>query len=215
MNRVIYRAVEKRDFAAVARLIEESFMLRSYLPDARALTQWSRAYLQSCFAEQTYCRIAEWNGKILGVIMGRADQEYRWTRHIVPACSTVWHDIRMELRAKCSGYSMDSYRKLHRIYREMLANRSYTYDGVLTLFAVDKAYRGAGVGTLLLKGLEEYFRECGVRRIYLYTDSTCNTGFYDHHSFVKVIERDMPVMRNGQQKMLKVFLYEKSYDERS
>ena len=109
-----------------------------------------------------------------------------------------------------SGCSTKDFHDLHRIYRRLMAGRTRLYDGVLTLFAVNEACRGAGIGRELLRQAESYLLDHGVQRIYLYTDSTCNTAFYDRHGFCRADQRVMRTAAPGNAP-LSVFLYEKSY----
>lgn len=188
MGQIIYRTLEKRDYSAIENLIDSSFDLHRYLIDGKTLTYMKHAYLQGCLAEQTYCRVAERDGSVIGVIMGKADKRYRMGSHAGAGLAALWYNLCMGAAARRSGYHVDEYQALHRIYRDFLNGRKEMYDGVLTLFAVRKDCRGMGVGTGLLDELQNYYHSCGVKKVYLYTDSSCNTGFYDSHGFVRAEE---------------------------
>lgn len=211
MDEIVYRELVKKDYPFVENLIDKSFGLYQYVPDETTLAQFKHTYLQTCLAEQTYCQVAEKNGKVVGVIMGKANVDYRLTAHILPIASGIWHTLRMKFMARRCGCSTSDYEHLHKVYREFLSGRSDKYDGILTLFAVDETCRGMGIGRKLLQELEKYFWAKEVSRIYLYTDSTCNTGFYDSHGFSGIDERTIQVTRDGQKVDLEVFFYEKSY----
>lgn len=78
---------------------------------------------------------------------------------------------------------------------------------MLTLFAVDENCRGFGVGKALLSGFLKYLKEQEVRHIYLYTDTTCNYGFYEHQDFKRLEEQTLKLTRNGETFQMDVFLY--------
>lgn len=211
MSKIIYRPLQKRDAPAAELLINESFGLYLYVTDKKTLSHMTHAYLQSCLAEQTYCQVAEKDDQVVGVIMGKADKYYRISTHLFPMCAVLWQSMCMNVQAHRSGANTADYKIMHKIYHELLTGRKNNYDGVLTLFAVDSACRGYGVGKELLHRLEQYLYNCQVRCVYLYTDSTCNIGFYDHLGFSCVDKRDMTVTRSGEADSLQVFLYEKTY----
>ncbi len=43
---------------------------------------------------------------------------------------------------------------------------------------------------------------------YLYTDDTCNFGFYEHMGFHRAKKKPVDIMRDGQNTKLDVYLYE-------
>ena len=151
------------------------------------------AYLQSCLAEQTFACTAERGGRPVGIIMCNAKNRYRLFPHLPSLWATLWHQLRMTAASRRYGCSTESFHQMHRIYHSLTEGRTHRYDGVLTLFAVDQACRGTGIGRELLRQAEAYLNGCGVRRIYLYTDSTCNTAFYDRHGFSRGETRQMLV----------------------
>lgn len=187
MEKVTYRPLTYADSPSIENLIADSFHLTRYVPDRKALARLKHTYLQSCLAEQTFCRAAEKNGALVGVIMCSAKSRYRLIPHLTYLCAELWHTA----ASLISGHGTRDYQDLHQIYRQLLEGRSHRYDGVLTLFAVDETCRGIGIGRELLRQAEAYLQSCGVRCIYLYTDSTCNTAFYDQHGFSRVDQRVM------------------------
>ena len=164
MEQIMYRELQKKDYPAIEHLIASSFGLSRYLPDEQTLAYMKHAYLQGCLAEQTFCRIAEHNGKVVGVIMGKADNHYKLHQHIAPFCTALWYNLRMELAAKRKGINTKDYQQLHKIYHDFLKESSTSYDGTLSLFAVDATCRGFGIGTALLNHMQEYYHSCGVKK---------------------------------------------------
>lgn len=211
MKQIVYRELQKRDYPAIENLIESSFELDRYLSDEKVLAFMKHAYLQGCLAEQTFCRVAEQDGKVIGVIMGKADNRYQIRRHIQPFAATLWHSLRMEWTARRRRVCTRDYRRLHQIYRDFLKESPARYDGTLSLFAVDEKSRGFGVGTALLNALQAYYEDCGVKKIYLYTDSTCNTWYYERHGFQCAAERKLDMMQRNKPFRLNVYLYEKAF----
>lgn len=209
-HRVI-RPMKKRDRPAVEQLISASFHLERYVPDPVLLAQVRHFYLQSCLLEQTFCRVAEQNGMVSGVIMCSAASRYRLRSHLSAMLSMFHHLHQIKKRARQGSCSADVFYRLSQICEDLLADRRPRYDGVLTLFAVAEEFRGCGTGTCLLDAAEQYLRESGVERIYLYTDSTCHTAFYDRRGFSRVDQRELSAGSDGKEPDVTVYLYEKGY----
>ncbi|MDD3346670.1 GNAT family N-acetyltransferase [Oscillibacter sp.] len=203
----IYRSLRPADFPAVKQLINESFALHTYIENESVLKCCLDAYLQSCLAEATFSCVAERSGVVIGVIMGKADSDDRLLPHVKPFLALAYHTLCMSLNALRAQCDLRDYRHLHRIYEELSASYPQRFDGVLTLFAVAGDCRGLGVGKQLLGRLLAYQKEHGVTSIYLYTDTTCNVGFYDRHGFVPLARQTMRVRRNHAYEEITVFLY--------
>ena len=210
MDQIVYRVIKKADYKSLENIIVNSFHLDRYVEDEKTLRAWASLYLQSCLSEQTYNCVAECNGKIVGVIMGQATKCYSLLHHIPYLFSTLRFTLCMKFHAAKSNTNTEDYKKMHQIYHKLLSESTHTYDGVLTLFAVDESYRGYGIGTNLLTHLQSYLKNHQVKRFYLYTDSSCNVAFYDRHDFSCVGSYVLNVSKDEQSSELNVFLYEKS-----
>lgn len=90
----------------------------------------------------------------------------------------------------------------------MIRDHRNQYDGVLTLFIVDKKFQGLDIGKELLSGVQNYWNVKGTNSSYLYTDDTCNYGFYEHMRFTRVNEKKIDILRNGDKTKMDVYLYE-------
>lgn len=210
MAQIVYRVIKKADYKSIENIIITSFHLDSYVEDEGTLRAWASLYLQSCLCEQTYNCVAECNGKIVGVIMGQAAKYYSLLHHIPYLFSVLWFNLCMKFHAAKSKTNIEDFEKMQQIYHKLLSESTNTYDGVLTLFAVDELYRGYGIGTNLLKYLQNYLKNHQVKRVYLYTDSSCNVAFYDRHDFSCVGSYVLNVSKEKQITELNVYLYEKS-----
>ena len=62
-------------------------------------------------------------------------------------------------------------------------------EAELRLFMMDENARGKGVGKRLLSYAEESMRDSGAQQYYLYTDSTCDFGFYDYRGMTRMTEK--------------------------
>lgn len=207
MNEIRYRKIKKEDYKAVQSMINHSFGLYKYINNEKVLNTLLKVYLQSCLAEKTFSCVAEKDGEVVGIILGQAKRDYKLLPHLPNILAMAYFNIVMSLQAVWYKEKVKDYKNMHQIYHELLKDRKNEFDGVLTLFAITENCRGFGVGKKLLSKLNAYLKEKGTNQIYLFTDSTCNYGFYDSQGFERVEERDLEVTSEHKRKKLNVFLY--------
>ncbi len=92
--------------------------------------------------------------------------------------------------------------------REMLQNfkKRKDPDGEIVFLAADPEEKVKGVGTALIKALEE--REKG-KSVFLFTDDGCSYPFYDKRGFKREEERDIVLAFGKREVPLRCFLYAK------
>ncbi len=207
MKEVVYRQLEKADYPVVQNLISDAFGLDQYVADEKILALVKKMYLYSCLAEKKYDQVAVYDGHITGVIMGASKQDKNKTAQLsilTNALKMAYYTmfIWFKTRNKKGGLN-----EVNRAYRTLIKGIETNFDGVLTLFAVKDTMRGLGIGKELLFKLNDYYSEHDTQRIYLYTDDTCNYGFYEHMGFDRLKTEQVTVKRSAQEKKMDVFLY--------
>lgn len=50
----------------------------------------------------------------------------------------------------------------------------------------------------------------GLKEFYLFTDTTCNYGFYEHQGMIRRLEKEHTFHIKGQQKIINFFIYDSS-----
>ncbi len=207
MKTIEYRSIQKKDYIAVSKVLSQAFGLQNYVLDSNLLKCFEMQYVYSCLSEATYTCVAEMDNEIIGVIMGNAKTDYNILSHLPKVLKTFYFSLKMRCYKKNDADGIGSYRKIHKTYHTFSQKHKNEFDGVLTLFAVNENCRGLGVGKTLLNGLNDYFIEQNTKRIYLYTDDTCNYGFYEHQGFERLEETYIDVVKKGKPIQMKVFLY--------
>lgn len=207
MKTIKYRPIGGKDYFAVGEIINQAFGLYRYVSDEKALDCFKLQYVYSCLSEATYNCVAEQDGKIIGVIMGNANSDYKILPHFKYIFRTVQYEIKMKYYGRKLKNGIEDYKRLHKIYHNFSEKHKGEFDGVLTLFAVNESCRGLGVGTKLLSELSEYLKSKNTKRIYLYTDTTCNYGFYEHKGFERLEEQPLAMTKDGKPFQMNVFLY--------
>lgn len=213
INNIKYRPIEKRDYDAVGEIINRAFSLHTYVGDRKTLEAFKMQYVHGCLSEAQYTCVAEKNGKVVGVIMGRADGDYCFFSHLKYIAQALKYSIKMYIYSRNCKSGIEDYNNLLKIYRSFSKKHMGEFDGVLTLFAVSEDCRGLGIGKTLLDNLFKYFKSKSVKKIYLYTDNTCNYGFYEHMGFIRFEERELEITKNERPFTLDVFLYGRRTDD--
>ena len=79
---------------------------------------------------------------------------------------------------------------------------------VLALFALCESCRGQGIGKRLYEEGMRYLSYNGVDNFYLFTDTSCNYGFYEHQGLKRRVQRQKEVVVNGMKQGMNFFIYD-------
>lgn len=202
-----YREIKKEDYTAIKNIINESFGLYRYVNDKRVLGSFLNSYLYSCLSEATFTCAAVRDERVVGVIMGNAKRDYRSGSHLKYTLAAGYYSAAMTVKSAIYSTPVSDYRRMHRIYHELRSDCGREFDGVLTLFAITEDCRGLGAGKELLNRLLEYLKKQQVKSIYLYTDSACNVGFYEHEGFERLCEQSACMTRDSEAFKMNIYLY--------
>ena len=134
---------------------------------------------QGGLARATHAAVAERDGRIIGVILAsdsaRVTRTQR-TRHRL-------RQVRLALPLLASpagrGGLMEQLAILQ-ADRALVRASGKTYPAESVLFLVAPESKGLGVGGRLFAHMLGTFREHGVNEYFLFTDTSCDYGFYEH-----------------------------------
>jgi len=135
--------------------------------------------LNSCLNQSSFGKVAEINGKVVGMILGKAHSEPKNIRLFQTSgeketitLMNAPEKLRKEIIAENTFETNASI--------QLLKESTIDYDGSIELFAVLEEAQGYGVGSLLFEEMMGYFEKHNVKDYYLFTDTACNFGFYDY-----------------------------------
>ena len=81
------------------------------------------------------------------------------------------------------------------------------FQGEVSFFAIDENYRGLGIGKNLFESLLYYMKEQNIQQFYLFTDTSCNYGFYEHQGMRREHEKSLTMDIANQKQVMKFFIY--------
>lgn len=203
-NKVTLRALKKEDLPALEDVIRITWNYDKFAPPQTA-KKLAKVYLATSLANQTFTQVAEVDGVPVGLILGKSIEKHRSPlpyrlRQIFALC---------EMLVSKEGRDLLSfYKDVDGVDRMLLKQCSKTYKGEIALFALSPAYRGLGIGKKLFHSLLAYMRSERIGEFYLYTDTSCNFGFYEHQGMVRRQQYKQPVQINGQRGELEFYLYD-------
>ena len=204
MKKVIYRRISKADLPEIEQLVSDAFGLHEYVEDTKTWELVKKMYMASCLAEEKFNKVAVVDGKIAGVIMGGSDHEKHTRSNVKNGARLLYYVARIWANTRSKKIGIN---EVQSAYKELIKDIKDQFDGVLTLFAVRSDVQRLGIGKGLLAEMNTYYRKHDTKKIYLYTDDTCNYGFYDHMGFTRVKETTVTVQRKGQAKTMDVYVY--------
>lgn len=133
-------------------------------------------FLKMCLVTQNYAQVALWDGRVVGVVLADTKGEPRGRAvgrvrvGVAKSMLAISAERRQMLRLLHTMVEMEQQltRDLHQ--------RGYT--GEVVLLAIDPAYQNIGIGSQLLKTVNQYWQQRSVLHYYLIADSAVNDHFY-------------------------------------
>lgn len=179
MNQTIFRKIKVDDLPEIRQLLINEWYKEMDQQYPKAAHSYVHFDLNSCLIASNFGQVAVKNGQVVGIILGRDNENPKRLNHLVN--DPHEHLLTLLDSPKEVTEQLVNYLKAESdAYDKMYNNASINYDGEIVLFITKKSVRGEGVGSKLFKSLLTHFDDVGVRSYYLYTDDSCNFGFYHH-----------------------------------
>jgi len=187
MSQIKIRDVSKADMPQLRAIVRDTWDWADLFETKEALEAAIAMYVNHAMHNSSFGKVALLNGELAGVIFGTAFGEAPACRGLLedgmPHALTLLNATEFERKAIYEYLS-----KTYAVYSELIGSNAERYGGTLDFIVVPEAARGFSVGKQLWHALEAYFHKKAVRLIYVYSDTDCNYGFYDHMGFHKKAE---------------------------
>lgn len=198
---ISYREYEAADAEFIEDIIRETWQYDRFC-SANTARRLAHLYLVNCLAEQTFTQVAISNGIPVGILLGRDLKKQ--PRHLW--FQRFWAIIKL-MSTKEGRDVAKAFSAVEDIDQQLLRERGFDYDGELVFFALNAKYRGMGIGRELFDRLLSYMKEHQLKSFFLYTDSSCNFGFYEHQGMQRCgeLKQAVPIKIVNE---MKFYLYE-------
>ncbi|KAF6582925.1 MULTISPECIES: GNAT family N-acetyltransferase [Paenibacillus] len=187
MNLVI-RDIRKEDIEPIKAIIADTWNAKDFIEDDGIINAAvTMMFISPILNKSTFGRVATLDGEVIGVIFGSRVGEitsYRllqedYTSELLQLLNL--NDIERKVFVELTSMTNEAYSKLIR-------GKEDEFQGCLEFFAVSEGARGKKVGKQLFNELISYLKNTKTNKIYVYTDTMSNYGFYDHNGFVRLDE---------------------------
>lgn len=198
------RAFQKQDIPYLEEIVRKTWNYDRFASEKTA-KRLAKVFLTSCLTNQTFIRVAALGERSVGVIMAKDSKSHRCP--LGYRLRQIWQIFRLMITKE--GRQVSSiFRSVNDIDQILLQERKKAYQGELAFFAIGEECRGKGIGAKLFAEVREYMRQQGVENYYLYTDTSCNFGFYEHMGMQRCGEKKKIFEILGQQAEMQFYLYE-------
>ncbi|MGG1942060.1 GNAT family N-acetyltransferase [Paenibacillus polymyxa] len=182
------RDIRKEDIEPIKSIIADTWNAKDFIEDDGIINAAvTMMFISPILNKSTFGRVATLDGEVIGVIFGSRVGEitsYRllqedYTSELLQLLNL--NDIERKVFVELTSMTNEAYSKLIR-------GKEDEFQGCLEFFAVSEEARGKKVGKQLFNELISYLRNTKTNKIYVYTDTMSNYGFYDHNGFVRLDE---------------------------
>lgn len=203
-EQIILREYQKADRKALEDVIRVTWNYDKFATPKTAKLL-AKVYLATCLTNQTYSRVAVINQKPAGLILGKDIEKHRcpisYRIHQIIALAQL-------LITREGRRILKFYKDVDGLDRELLSQCNKEYKGEVALFALNPEHRGKGIGKKLFECFVAYMKSESIETFYLYTDTSCNFGFYEHQGMIRQQQRKQNINMNGQSASMKFYLYD-------
>lgn len=210
MNQIEFRQVTRADYAKLETLIRKTWGSKASYPAPieRALRKIN---LYHYLSEQNYNCLAIWQGEIVGVILGRSEHLPYLPGKLRYLAPLLWNKAKL-LACPNGRRILRNHLAEARADRALLCSAKKEFDSELVLFITDPSMQRHGIGSALLQRFYQFMRQNGCQNIYLFTDTSCNYGFYQRKGYRRIAEKCVCYQSANGPKKENHFLYTKNLE---
>lgn len=205
MNKeILLRPYKSEDEEALMHIIREAWHYDDFA-STKTASKLARIFLYSCLCNQTFTCAAIVGGEPVGVIMGKNIKTHKCPfKYRLKQITSI-----ISLCLSPEGLrTVNMFRSISGIDNQLLNDCKKDYHGEIAFFAVSAKCRGMGIGQKLFDELLLHMRQEGIENFYLFTDTSCNFGFYEHQNMKRQGEKKTAFHINGQKAEMNFFIYD-------
>lgn len=203
-NGVWFRPYKDEDFDELVQSVAKAWHYEE-MTDKKTAVKLARVFLSSCLTNYTYSKVAIYKGKKAGIILVNHYKKHkvRLKDRFVQAKA-----ITSLLLSKEGRRVMKTFGSVQDIDKVMISQNGFEYPAEIALFMVNPNFHGLGIGKQLFDFAEEYLKQEKAERYFLYTDTSCSYGFYDHRKLTRRCESYKTLQLKNQTADMGFFIYD-------
>ncbi|MCL1993048.1 MAG: GNAT family N-acetyltransferase [Spirochaetes bacterium] len=206
MEEIVIRDVEEADWPQIKKMIDDTWGFSDLFESEGATDAALGLYFNQVLYNTSFGKAALVGGRLAGIIFGYANGELPKFRMMMedPAA----HIMSLLNMKEYERQNINEFMtKLGGAY-EGLLEEGGDYDGTLDFLVVSEEARGLKIGARLWEEVKAYFQEKKARAIYVFTDTECNFGFYEHLGFSRRAQTPLTYVFAGERLEVEVYLYD-------
>lgn len=201
---ITFREYQKQDFKVLEHIIRKTWHYDEF-SSPKTAAKLANVFLSSCLTNYTFSCVALLNDKPVGIILGKN----------IAAHKCPFHYRLKQIRAIISLYLSKEGRKISKLFhsvsgidKQLLKNCGKSYPAELSVFFISPSCKGKGIGKLLFQSFIDYMKKQNLNTFYLFTDTSCNYGFYEHQGMTRRQEKEQIFQINGKSEKMNFFIYD-------
>ncbi len=213
MEEILFRSFRKEDAEGSRRLIGDAWYPKDSFSDQALRKDIINLEAMYALFASDWCLVAETEGEVKGVIYGRFSRRRAFFGNFPRCFPLFWTVLKLLFRSRASRRALAEEWDYSRAMRKLKRGKDLKKTAECTLFIVKSDLRGRGLGKKLMGELVNKARENGKRAIHLFTDTSCNYGFYDALGFERLSSHTLS-FRSEEEKeeTFDVYLYKKDIE---
>ena len=187
MAEIKIRPIKKDDIVPLGHIISDTWGFGESFSEKPAF-RMGKLYLAQSLNESNFCRVAEIDGEVSGLITARADKLKRGSIKVKLFLIKSFIPVLFNTEALGASKILKDIEALNkRLYKAS----GKDFSGEIPLFVMKDSAKGKGVGGRLYGEALEFMKANGTKEFFIYTDTTCDYGFYDHKGAKRLSQEDL------------------------
>lgn len=179
-----YRSFQRKDIHSLVSVIKDSWNYDE-LFSANTASQLAHTFLYAVLIRKSFSQVALLDGEAVGIIIGDLKNNRKSLSNLLYYPPLIWYVLQLLFSKEGRKILVKYTGSAAKINKELLMKINQPKEVELAFFAVCPKTQGIGVGSHLYKYFINTLKEKPVKTFYLYTDTTCNFGFYDHKGLLQ------------------------------
>ena len=198
------REYQEPDFNELVKIVEKTWHYDEF-SSPKTASKLAHVFLSSCLTNYTFSQVAILKDKVVGIILVKDIKQHKCPiKYRIKQVSAI-----LSLYLSKEGRNvLNIFDSVNDIDKQLLKSSPISYSAELTLFVVSSSCRGKGIGKELFKSVIEYMKIQKLKDFYLYTDTSCNYGFYEHQGMVQRCKKEHEIYIKNQLVKMNFFIYD-------
>lgn len=198
------RSYQKEDFLSLQKIVKDTWHYEDFTSKNTAM-KLAAAFLSSCLTCYTYSRVAVIDERVIGIILVKDIAHHQCPLNY--RLKQIKSIISLML-SKEGRQASRIFKDVEEIDQQLLKECHKEYPAELSLFVVDSSCRGMGIGKKLFQSAIQYMQKQTLDEFYLFTDTSCQYGFYEHQGMIRQSEKKKTFSMGGQVVEMSFFIYD-------